>query len=322
MAALGPKCESNRVNITRFFGLASLALIAACAAAPSDTSEDSANENAAVSNACGARTGKRGSTSRTLTVAGLHRTYHVYLPAKLDPSKAVPLVYVHHGYTMSGSAMQTITRYTDLADRDGFAVVFPDGQGGPDSYDAPWNVGQNVCASYWGDPPVAPGDDFAFLDAMRADIAKDQCIDADHVYLTGFSMGGYFAHHAGCERSDLRAVAPHSGGTHDLSACPGSIKPVIMFHGDQDNVIPPACETPDAWAKRNGCALTTHDVAVENGTCKYYDGCPTNGQVAICTLTGMGHCWAGGAAESTENGCPGWASATDLEWQFFKKYAW
>lgn len=315
----------------RVLAFAAFGILTACAAAP----DDAASSTSAASSTCGARTGKRGATSRTLTVASLHRTYRVYLPATLDPTKPVPLVYVHHGYTMSSAEMVTITRYTDLADQDGFAVVFPDGQGGPDSLDAPWNVGQNVCPSLYGDPPNATGDDNAFLDAIRADIAQDQCVDSAHVYLTGFSMGGYFAHEAGCTRSDIRAVAPHSGGTHDLASCAGTKKPIIMFHGDKDDVIPDGCDDPNAkdtphgftpaataWAKRNGCGTTVHTEAVENGTCSYYDDCPLDAQVAICVMHGMAHCWAGGAKESSENGCPSYASATQLEWDFFKKYAW
>lgn len=275
-----------------------------------------------------------GTTARKLTAAGLDRTYQVYLPASLDPKKPVPLVFVHHGFTMSGAGMQKITGYTELADKEGFAVVFPDGQSGPNSTDAPWNVGDKVCPSLYGDVPIAKGDDFAFLDAMKADIAQDQCLDDSHVYLAGFSMGGYFAHHAGCMRSDIRAVAPHSGGTHDLAACPVARKPIIMFHGDADEVIPVGCDDPNAknppagftpsataWAAHNGCANTVHTVSVEKGTCSYYDDCPPDGQVAICVLQGMDHCWAGGTDDGFGDACPGWASATQLEWDFFQTYA-
>jgi poly(3-hydroxybutyrate) depolymerase len=53
-----------------------------------------------------------------------------------------------------------------------------------------------------------------------------------------------------------------------------------------------------------------------------YDGCPADGQVELCTFTGMGHCYAGGAASAGQFSCPTYASATDLQWSFFKKYAW
>ena len=49
---------------------------------------------------------------------------------------------------------------------------------------------------------------------------------------------------------------------------------------------------------------------------------PDGGQVEGCILHGMSHCWAGGPADAGDNACPGYASATALEWDFFKKYAW
>ena len=285
------------------------------------------------SSICGTRTDRRGKTSRTIEAAGLSRTYIVYLPTAIDPATPIPLVYVFHGYTMSGENMYDITGYPALADADQVALAFPDGQGGPNSALAPWNVGSNVCPADGIPPPDATGDDFAFIDAMRADIEEDQCIDAAHVFVSGFSMGGYFAHHAGCERPDLAAVAPHSGGTHDLSACPSAKKPIIIFHGTADPVVPEACDDPagtpiagheasaTAWAAHNGCAATFTTQTVDNGTCDVYDGCPAGGQVELCTLTNMGHCWAGGGSGSIY-ACPGYASATDLQWQFFKTYAW
>jgi len=277
--------------------------------------------------ACGARTGKRGLTSRTLTMttAPTTRTYLVYLPPTLDPTKAVPLVIVHHGYTMSGAAMQVITQYDALADAQGIAVAYPDGEGGPNSLGAPWNVGQGNCASYEGAVPVATGDDFGFDEAIRADVEEDQCVDEKHTFVTGFSMGAYFSHHVGCMRPDFaRAVAPHSGGTHDFSTCVAGHEPVIVFHGDADPVIPKACDDAAVaqWIAKNGCQSSADVVSVKNGTCSYYQGCPADGQVAYCTFSGLGHAWAGGAADGGIFSAPNYESATDLEWAFFQKYAW
>jgi poly(3-hydroxybutyrate) depolymerase len=145
-------------------------------------------------------------------------------------------------------------------------------------------------------------------------------------------MGGYFSHHVGCMRDDVRAVAPASGGTHALDACPVARKPVIIFHGIADPIVPDGCDDPaaitpagftpsaTAWAQHNGCANTAQTIAVQNGTCKLYDGCPAGGQVELCTFNAMGHCWAGGPLSIY--GCPIYESATKLEWDFFKKYAW
>jgi polyhydroxybutyrate depolymerase len=265
---------------------------------------------------------RRGLTSRSLTVSGASRTYLVYLPQAGDPNKPVPLVYVHHGYTMSGQAMVDITGYAALADQEGIAVVFPDGEAGPNALGAPWNVGSNVCGS--GALATATGDDFDFLTAMRADVAKDQCVDGKHVFVTGFSMGGYFANQVGCMRPDLaRAVAPHSGGTHDFGTCVAGHVPVILFHGTADNLIAESCGTQarDEWVAKNGCSTTTISQTVKNGHCEVSQGCPADGQVTLCLFDGLGHAWAGGAAGQSFSD-PNYESATQLQWQFFKTYAW
>jgi polyhydroxybutyrate depolymerase len=326
------------VRTCSFVAIVALVALAACGSsaathpdAPGGADSGGQPDAAPDAPTCGVRTGMRGMTKRAMTVAGLDRTYIVYLPQTLDPTRPLPLVFVFHGYTMSGQNMYDVTGYPALADAEDVALAFPDGQSGPSSLGAPWNVGQNVCPSLAGPPPNATGDDFAFVDAMKADIAQDQCLDAAHIYITGFSMGGYFSHHAGCMRPDIRAVAPHSGGTHALDQCLTNHTPIIIFHGLTDPVIPVGCDDPDvtppsgvtpsasAWATKNGCAQTTHSIAVDNGTCQVYDGCPADGQVELCTFTNMGHCWAGGPSIY---GCPNYASATQLEWDFFKQYAY
>jgi polyhydroxybutyrate depolymerase len=289
-------------------------------------------------------TGMRGLTTQTLMIGGVARTYLMYLPEALDPSTPSPFVYVFHGAGMSGQAMYGITDYAALADREGVAVVFPDGEGGPGSF-SPWNVknaGQNVCGA--GNLVSATGDDFAFMDAMKATVESYQCVDPAHVFVTGFSMGGYFSHHVACYRSDVRAVGPASGGTiPTLAPCTTGHMPMIIFHGTADMLINPGCDDPHGsavsgfsasatlWAKKNGCAATYKTVAEmgdggSSGQCYLYDGCPADGQVELCTFNGMGHCWAGGSADAGGAGpggaCSGYASATEIEWGFFRKYAW
>jgi poly(3-hydroxybutyrate) depolymerase len=73
-------------------------------------------------------------------------------------------------------------------------------------------------------------------------------------------------------------------------------------------LIPAGCNDPEAtpvpnvtpaataWAQRNGCDLTTTEVAVTNGTCRVFDNCPQGGQVESCTFTAMGHCWCSGGS--------------------------
>ncbi len=74
------------------------------------------------------------------------------------------------------------------------------------------------------------------------------------------------------------------------------------------------------WARHNGCGTTTHRLSIQGGHCDVYDNCPVDGQVELCSFDAMGHCWPGGVQGTF--GCPTYASATRLEWDFFKQYAW
>jgi polyhydroxybutyrate depolymerase len=296
---------------------------------------------------CGTRTALRGKTSRTVVVNGASRTFIAYLPPSLNPTTPVPLVYVFHGANQTGENMYQMTDYSMLADKENIAVVFADGQGtssakGTGSL-APWHVSDGPALCGLGTlVNNVNAVDFPFLDVIRAEIETDQCIDPAHVFAAGFSMGGYFSHHIACDRPDFRAAAPHSGATMaDLSSCKTSRMPIIIFHGLADTLISAGCSDPNApqqagfsaaatlWAKKNGCQNTYQTIAEmgptagKDGNCYLYDGCPPDGQVALCTFAGMPHAWAGAAS------CPGcigsgagYTSATQLEWDFFKKYAW
>jgi polyhydroxybutyrate depolymerase len=286
----------------------------------------------------------RGNTTRTVKSGGASRSYVAYLPTSLNPMKPAPLVYVFHGATMTGGDMYAGTGYPALADTEGIAVVFPDGQGVSSAAHTsvlnPWNVSDG------GTPVCGTGNlvnnanavDLQFMNDIKADVLQDQCIDEGHVFATGFSMGGYFSHHVACDRPDIKGVGPHSGGTiASLSGCATTHKPIIMLHGTGDTLIAPGCDDPASpaqagftpaatlWAQKNGCK-STYTMMAENGSgggngqCYLYDGCPPDGQVELCTFTGMGHCWAGGTTGAYS--CPTYASATALEWAFWKKYAW
>jgi polyhydroxybutyrate depolymerase len=277
----------------------------------------------------------RGKSTHEILASGKTRSFVYYAPAGLDEDAPAPLVIVAHGFGMSADQMFEITEYAALAEREGFVIAFPNGQeeNGP-----PWNVGDPDCILSSGELPLSSDDDSRFIDGLIAFVANDRCVDREHVFMTGFSMGGYLSNELGCNRTDLRAIAPHSGGSHDLSGCGGTIKPVIVFHFEDDAVVPYQCGTQarDRWIARNGCQSANPMVtSVKGGQCEYYRGCDDGGQVAMCSFTtpngsrtvrDRGHGWSGG---STSGGSGGAAyaiseteSATSLSWSFFKNYAW
>ncbi|HEY2734303.1 MAG TPA: hypothetical protein VGI70_09985, partial [Polyangiales bacterium] len=179
-------------------------------------------------------------------------------------------------------------------------------------------------------------DDQAFLDAMLQFADADQCVDHTHVFMAGFSMGGYFANETGCLRPDIRGIAPHLGGAPDLSACASVHKPTLIMHFQGDALIPYMCGTQarDRWVARNGCSADAPTVmTVQGGSCEFYKGCPSDGQVAMCTFmipdgtrseAYAGHAWSGGSKDGmgASYAIPETASATQLSWNFFTTYAW
>ena len=48
-------------------------------------------------------------------------------------------------------------------------------------------------------------------------VEADQCLDREHMFVTGFSMGGCFSNEDS-QRHDIAAIGPHSGGSRSLGA--------------------------------------------------------------------------------------------------------
>jgi poly(3-hydroxybutyrate) depolymerase len=269
------------------------------------------------SSPCTGKPGAPGTSARMLMNGALQRTFLVHIPASLDPNAPAPVLLVHHGFTMTGQLMEAITGFDAVADAEGFVVVYPDGGGA-----APWNVGQGICGV--GGAVAGVEDDFGFVDKMLADVEQSQCLDREHVFVTGFSMGGYFSNHIGCQQGNtkIRAVAPHSGGTYP-GDCPGAPLPVMIVHGSGDALITPDCGmgARDYWVQRNGCSTQAESRTVMGGTCEWHMGCTAGAQVVLCMFDGMAHGWAG-APTTGANGFYGggsqYQSATGLIWDFFK----
>jgi polyhydroxybutyrate depolymerase len=267
--------------------------------------------------ACTGMPGAPGTNTRTVMNGALNRTFIVHVPPGLDPNTPVPVLFAFHGFTMSGQVMHDLTAFTAIADREGFIAVFPDGGGA-----APWNVGTGIC----GVGAVVGGteDDLGFLEKMIDAVAADQCIDRERVFVTGFSMGGYFSNHVGCQKSGVvRAVAPASGGTY-MGDCPGGPMPVLLLHGMGDALIAPLCGTQarDLWVQRNGCSTEFDSVPVMGGHCEQHRGCPPGGQVTLCLFDSMAHGWAGASQQGATGfygGGTQFENATELVWKFFSE---
>ncbi|HEX5660593.1 MAG TPA: PHB depolymerase family esterase [Polyangiales bacterium] len=261
----------------------------------------------------------REASARTVAVGDTERSYRLYIPSGLDEQSPVPLVSIHHGYSMSDGTMEHLTRWKQIAEREKFVVVFAKGVLG-----APWYVGEHVCGAGARVAAMKTQDDFGFLRAIITATQQEQRIDA--VFVAGFSMGGYFANHVGCHGRDMvRAVAAHSAGTYE-GPCPGKPVPVLTIHGDDDSLIRYSCgqEAHDTWVERNGCSNDTRCEPIRNGVCEWNRGCPAGQEVGMCTLRDMSHGWAGAPYTGPwlllqYGGGAKYEDAAELMWRFFAR---
>lgn len=256
----------------------------------------------------------------TLEVDGRERTFFVHVPESYDPAVRTPLVLNFHGFSSNASQQQLLTLMPEKSDAEGFVVVHPEGVGLPQG----WNAG--VCC---GQAMTDGVDDVAFVEAMIEQLEAALCIDADRIYATGFSNGGFLSHRLACELSGrIAAIAPVSGVIGIDTCEPGRPVPVLQFHGTADAVVAydgnsvlgfPSVEgTMSDWAMRNGCDATA-ELSYENGdtTCVRYGGCDNGADVELCTVDLGGHTWPGGTPFPPGGHTTTDISATDAMWEFF-----
>jgi len=167
-----------------------------------------------------------------IVIDGRKRTYQAYVPKGL--AQGAPLVLAMHGSGENGTAMRIETGYgfERLADQQGFAVVYPNGQ------DGHWNT----CEI---DKDVQqPGiDDVRFLTALADKFIDDIGTDRNRVFAVGLSEGGYMAIRLALEAPRFRALAsveanlpaPESFQCKPVTQGSASI---ILIHGTKDRLVP------------------------------------------------------------------------------------
>lgn len=275
---------------------------------------------------------------RTIEVDGRSRKYLAFAPE--GASGKLPVVLAFHGGGGNARQFERFSGLNQLAQREGFLVVYPDGIGGN------WNDGRDsdvVKAQREGI------DDVKFIRAMIDEIEKNYSIDRSRIYSTGISNGGFFSNRLAAEASDLvAAVAPVVGSM--APAIGANFNPkypvsVLIVQGDADPLVPIAggdiglgrkkrgkgMATADVLAlylRRNGNAntpaITTLDADPSDGTTvevsKYPDG-PDGAKTQYYLVKNGGHNWPGTPLYLPEM-IIGKASqdfsANETIWEFFK----
>ena len=168
-----------------------------------------------------------GATRHIFRHKGMEREYILYRPAGLREN--APLVLVLHGY--GGRAMKSGAGMNRIADREGFAVCYP--QGAVDGRGKTcWNVGY----------PFQKGlktDDVDFLMKLATRLCRDNGFDRRNIFLTGMSNGGEMCYMMAYSHPDFfNAIAPIAGLTMEWMRKELKAKgpvPMMEVHGTQDH---------------------------------------------------------------------------------------
>jgi polyhydroxybutyrate depolymerase len=142
------------------------------------------------------------------------RRYLVYAPANL-PAGPVPVVLVFPGYSASAESAAfyyTQTRFEQLADRDGFVVVYGNGLPNPPGPGDKPAVREGGFLRGCLAPHSGEGVDVDYVRRILDQLATELSIDRARVYATGLSAGGGMCFQLALEAPDVvAAIAPVAG---------------------------------------------------------------------------------------------------------------
>ena len=281
--------------------------------------------------------------ARRLTHGGLERSYRLALPDPL-PQGPLPLVLVLHGGGGTAERTERYTGFNRLAQRDGFAVVYPQG------VQKSWNDGRE-------DPHISAQvrqiDDVGFLEAVIEAVAQEIELDRRRVYMTGISNGAAMTYRFACERAErVAAIGPV------INAMPAKIGPtcspaaavaLYSVQGTQDELVPydggavmvmgqargevwSAARTVSHFVARNGCQpdatkVERLDADPDDGVhielTRWSQGCAQGAQVVHARVEGGGHTWPGAPGSLPEvvvGATSQDADLTELLWAFFSQH--
>jgi polyhydroxybutyrate depolymerase len=251
----------------------------------------------------------------TLDVGGELRTYVLFVPPGIGGGPA-PLVVDLHGLSESADKEEERSGMRLKAAEEGFVVVQPEGRS---------------ALKYWESSAAgtAVTGDVAFIRGVVDDVGSMFDIDPRRVYATGLSNGGGMANRLACEAADLfAAVAPVAGAHTQYNICePGRPVPMVIFHGDADQVVPytgvgelfpPIDAYAAGWAERNGCDPEPAESGVAaDVTVRTWTECDAGADVLLYVIEGGGHGWPDSGKPTAETNSTQSISATDVIWDFF-----
>lgn len=250
---------------------------------------------------------------RTITVDGKTRRYWLYVPASLEGSENVPVVFSLHGrYNTDKPDDKGKPLFTSLANKEGFIVVYPQGRNGgskQDRADYPGNWYNGFGDSNGWEATGKENADTKFIKALVDTIQNDYktqtasnnkiSVDPTKFYLCGFSMGGMMTYACAKVLNGTFAAYGSCGGfplnEFHMNLATENPIPFIHLHGNNDQMlgINHLNTIIENLLFRNGCSLKDQDInkdwatTTDNGEkhhFKRYDFTGVNG-VPVTTVT-------------------------------------
>jgi poly(hydroxyalkanoate) depolymerase family esterase len=280
-------------------------------------------------------------------IAGSHLglAYKLHVPPQAEASRR-PLVVMLHGCTQDPDEFALSTRMNDLADREGFLVLYP-AQSPLTNPRRCWNW---FLPGHQGRGQGEPGAIAALVEA----IALRHAVDRRRIYVAGLSAGGGMAAILAATYPDVFAAAtivagiPYAqardtasayavmaSGASNPTALAGPVLaamgarrrrvPVLIVQGSRDARVAPvnADHLARQWAEANGLPTQPSELAaepalpgtrpVERATWR-----DAEGQVLVerWLVADLAHAWPGGDAGGTHVDPVG-PSGAEAAWRFF-----
>lgn len=255
---------------------------------------------------------------------GRRRTYYLHIPKSYKEDRPLPLVLAFHGFGKQGKDMAAFTGLSNLADRKGFIVVYPD------AINKRWDVGDN---------PQPGVDDVSFANALITHLTQILAVDKQRIYATGLSDGGFLVQKIACQKPGQIAAFASVAASLPIQVkqtCQKSFPiSMLMINGTADPFVPwqggkppkvriginlalPAVpEAINFWRQHNACT-SSREVKQLSGTrveVARYPHCKGGKEVVLVTLKGAGHIWPGGSGPSQ------FLSASVEIWDFFSRHS-
>jgi polyhydroxybutyrate depolymerase len=254
---------------------------------------------------------------KNLVWQGRKRTYWIHLPPENKMNRPLPLLFHLHGGggTGKGTAGLTYRRFNELADQEGFIVVYPN------AIARNWNDGRKEAIK----PQYQDIDDVGFIVEIVNRLKKEYPINTGRIFTTGMSNGGFMSSRLLCDQAGLfrgGAILTASLAEAYLPKCsPEKPVAVLVINGTDDPLVP--YEGGDVrlfrrgksrgkiisndyflkfWQEKNECTqkqpvVVLPDRYKKDGTTvsvTTYTNCKSGGALKFYKIEGGGHTWPGG----------------------------